>query len=163
MFSSALLDVLKNGDRSRPLQLSLRDIKELVEDRLARLPEQNAPRPGLYSPDQSEGDVADVPFFPNPRAKEEEQRKREEEKRRRAEEERIQQTLREAQVRKAAEEERIRRLEEEARAFQSKPQHSFLMEIGSSQEDHTALPANQSPSASGARTLQEQLSSAPSG
>jgi len=68
MFSSALLDVLKNGDLHRPRQLSLRDLKELAEDRLAALPEKNAPRPGLHSPDQSEGDVADVPFFPNPRA-----------------------------------------------------------------------------------------------
>ena len=66
MFSRALLDVLRNGDPHRPLQLSLRDIKELAEDRLAALPEKNAPRPGLHSPDQSEGDVADVPFFPNP-------------------------------------------------------------------------------------------------
>jgi WD40 repeat protein len=65
MFSYALLDVLRNGNLQRPLQLSLRDIKELAEDRLAALPEKNAPRPGLYSPDQSEGDVADVPFFPN--------------------------------------------------------------------------------------------------
>ncbi len=70
MFSYALLDVLRNGDFSRSSQLSLRDIKELVEDRLAVLPEKNAPRPGLYSPDQSEGDAADVPFFPNPRAEE---------------------------------------------------------------------------------------------
>jgi hypothetical protein len=62
MFSSALLDVLRNGDLHRPSQLSLRDLKELAEDRLATLPEKNAPRPGLYSPDQSEGDVADAPF-----------------------------------------------------------------------------------------------------
>jgi hypothetical protein len=68
MFSSALLDVLRNGDFHRPSQLSLRDLKELAEGRLATLPEKNAPRPGLYSPDQSEGDVADVPIFPNPRA-----------------------------------------------------------------------------------------------
>lgn len=74
MFSHALLDVLRNGDLHRPLQLSLRDIKELAEDRLAALPEKNAPRPGLHSPDQSEGDVADVPFFPNPRAREESKR-----------------------------------------------------------------------------------------
>jgi tetratricopeptide (TPR) repeat protein len=68
MFSYALLDVLKNGDLHRSRQLSLRDIKELAEDRLAALPEKTAPRPGLHSPDQSEGDVADVPFFPNLRA-----------------------------------------------------------------------------------------------
>lgn len=66
MFSRVLLDVLTNGDLHRSLKLSLRDIKELVEDRLAALPEKNAPRPGLHSPDQSEGDAADVPLFPNP-------------------------------------------------------------------------------------------------
>ncbi len=71
MFSHALLDVLRNGDLHRPAQLSLRDLKELAEDRLAALPEKNAPRPGLHSPDQSEGAVADVPFFPNPSAREE--------------------------------------------------------------------------------------------
>ncbi|MBV9258806.1 MAG: hypothetical protein JO215_12400 [Ktedonobacteraceae bacterium] len=70
MFSYALLDVLKNGDPYRSPLLSLRDIKELAEDRLATLPGINAPRPGLYSPDQSEGDVADIPLFPNPRAEE---------------------------------------------------------------------------------------------
>jgi hypothetical protein len=78
MFSHALLDVFRNGDLHRPLQLSLRDIKELAEERLAALPEKNAPRPGLHSPDQSEGDVADVPFFPNPRAREERRRQAEE-------------------------------------------------------------------------------------
>jgi len=86
MFSYALLDVLRNGDLHRPLQLSLRDIKELVEDRLAELPEKNAPRPGLHSPDQSEGDVADVPFFPNPRAEEEQRLQAKEAKRHQAEE-----------------------------------------------------------------------------
>jgi DNA-binding transcriptional MerR regulator len=161
MFSSALLDVLKNGDRSRSLQLSLRDIKELVEDRLARLPEQNAPRPGLYSPDQSDGDVADVPFFSNPRAKEEEQRKKEEERRRRVEEERIQQALQEAQARKVAEEERIRQLEEEARAFQRQPQSSLPPQTGSSPENQVASLTTPSPVASGGRMLQEQRSSLP--
>jgi hypothetical protein len=68
MFSYALLDVLENGDPHRQRQLSLRDLKELAEDRLAGLPEKNAPRLSLHSPDQSEGDVAEVPFFPNPRA-----------------------------------------------------------------------------------------------
>jgi WD domain, G-beta repeat len=74
MFSYALLDVLRNGDIHRPPQLSLRDIKELAEDRLAALPEKYAPRPGLHSPDQSEGDVADIPFFPNTRIEEERRR-----------------------------------------------------------------------------------------
>jgi DNA-binding transcriptional MerR regulator len=130
MFSSALLDVLKNGDRSRPLQLSLRDIKELVEDRLARLPEQNAPRPGLYSPDQSEGDVADIPFFSNPCAKEEEQRKREEE--------------------------RIRQLEQEARAFQTKEERSSPTEISS--HDYVSSSSDQFSPTLGVRAHPQQVS-----
>jgi Uncharacterized protein containing caspase domain len=65
MFSHALLDVLKNGDPHLSPQLSLHEIKELVQDRLSMLPARNAPRPSLHSPDQSEGDVADVPLFPN--------------------------------------------------------------------------------------------------
>jgi hypothetical protein len=73
MFSRAVLDVLRNGDLHRPQRMSLRDLKELTDDRLVALPEKNAPRPGLYSPDQSEGDVADVPLFPNPCAEEERQ------------------------------------------------------------------------------------------
>jgi len=77
MFSHALLEVLRKGDLHRPAQLSLRDLKEFAEDRLAALPEKNAPRPGLHSPDQSEGDVADVPFFPNPGAREERRRQAE--------------------------------------------------------------------------------------
>ena len=90
MFSHALLDVLRKGDLHRPRQLSLRDIKELAEDRLVGLPEKNAPRPSLHSPDQSEGDVADVPFFPNPLAEEAEQtRLAEEERHHLAQEERI--------------------------------------------------------------------------
>src|SRR6266566_1862481 len=32
---------------------------------------RDAPRPVVLSPDQSEGDIADVPFFPKPRAQEE--------------------------------------------------------------------------------------------
>ncbi len=68
MFSHALLTVLRNGDLSRSHPMSLRDIKELVEEQLVASPEKNAPRPSLLSPDQSKGDVADIRFFPNPRA-----------------------------------------------------------------------------------------------
>src|SRR5205823_2466792 len=98
MFSQALVEALVRGDAHRSEYLSLRDIKELALDWLSTLPGRNAPRPALLSPDQSEGDVADIPFFPNPRAKEErrrqaeEQARKEEEERRRAEEERVRRT-----------------------------------------------------------------------
>lgn len=64
----------------------MRDVKEFAQDWLSTLPERNAPRPALLSPDQSEGDVADIPFFPNLRARQERQWRAEEERRRQAEE-----------------------------------------------------------------------------
>jgi tetratricopeptide (TPR) repeat protein len=66
MFSFALLEALKQGNVYRPERLSLRDLRELAQGQLDSLDNKNAPRPGLHSPDQSEGDVADVPLFPNP-------------------------------------------------------------------------------------------------
>ena len=134
MFSYALLKVLKNGDLHRPIQLSLRDIKELAEDQLAALPEQNAPRPSLHSPDQSEGDVADVPFFPNPRAEEELARIAEEERRLQTEETKRRQAeeqarrIEEERIRKATEEEHLRRVEEERRRLAEKAEQARLAE-----------------------------------
>ncbi len=46
--------------------LSLYDPKFLTEDALESFQDQSAPRPEIHSPDQSEGDVASVPLFPNP-------------------------------------------------------------------------------------------------
>src|SRR5271157_535633 len=65
MFTKALLDALAEGMPQRE-HLSLRDVKDLAADFLSE--SRNAPRPIVLSPDQSEGDVADIPFFPNPRA-----------------------------------------------------------------------------------------------
>jgi hypothetical protein len=65
MFTRALLEAFVQGDAKRSKYLSLRDIKELALDWLSDLPSRNAPRPALLSPDQSEGDVAEVPIFPN--------------------------------------------------------------------------------------------------
>ncbi len=39
---------------------------------------QNAPKPIVLSPDQSEGDIGDIPFFPNPQVEEERPHKAEE-------------------------------------------------------------------------------------
>ena len=70
MFSKALLQVLTTtGNSQRPDRafLSLYEVADLVEEALEQLlPAEKAPRPELHSPDQVEGDVADVPFFPNP-------------------------------------------------------------------------------------------------
>jgi len=136
MFSYALLDVLRNGDLHRSLQLSLRDIKELAEDRLAALPEQNAPRPGLHSPDQSEGDVADVPLFPNPHAQKERMRQIEGKKRQQAEEaerahrmeEERQRRVQEEQIHQAEEERARKAREKHARQIEEERRHQAEIE-----------------------------------
>jgi PQQ-like domain/Caspase domain len=72
MFSRALLHVLSTrGNPYRPDEayLSLREVADHTEEVLDSLLEEQAPRPELHSPDQIDGDVADVPFFPNPAAR----------------------------------------------------------------------------------------------
>ncbi len=69
MFSNALLHVLSiRGNPYRPEEayLSLREVADLTEEVLGSMLDEQAPRPELHSPDQVDGDVAEVPFFPNP-------------------------------------------------------------------------------------------------
>ncbi len=66
IFSQALLHALSTGNPRRQDSLSLREIADLTEDVLSTMPEKSVPRPEVHSPDQVDGDVADVPFFPNP-------------------------------------------------------------------------------------------------
>ena len=65
IFTDALLNVLTAGNPHQPSKpyLSLRDLTLLTTELLADA--SDAPRPYLHSPDQSEGDIADIPFFPN--------------------------------------------------------------------------------------------------
>jgi Protein kinase domain/Caspase domain len=66
MFSKALLHALRTGNPYLGMGLSLRAVAQLTEDFLQGIySDQGAPRPEVHSPDQSEGDVADIPFFPN--------------------------------------------------------------------------------------------------
>lgn len=65
MFSEALLSVLDHGTTSLGLSLHLREVHSLAESYLKDKYKDQAPRPEVHSPDQSEGDVATVPFFPN--------------------------------------------------------------------------------------------------
>jgi hypothetical protein len=71
MFSKALLQVLFSGDERRQEQqyFSLREVADLTEEVITRELEGKAPRPEIHSPDQKEGDVALIPFFPNPAMK----------------------------------------------------------------------------------------------
>jgi hypothetical protein len=67
MFSGVLLHVLKKGFPDLPDRLSLgevgRQTQSLIHDRFS----DAAVRPEVLSPDQTRGDVADLPIFPNPR------------------------------------------------------------------------------------------------
>ena len=64
MFTKAFLDALVQGTASQQDHLSLREMKEATWDLLSAM--RDYTRPVVDSPDQSEGDVADIPFFPNP-------------------------------------------------------------------------------------------------
>src|SRR5207302_2714726 len=66
MFSKALLEALATGNPYRQGPLSLQDVASLAEDVLRAMAPGEAPRPEVHSPDQSEGDIANLPFFPNP-------------------------------------------------------------------------------------------------
>lgn len=65
MFSDALLHALENGNPKQRSDLDLRTIKGLAEEYLSTNYGQDAPKPEVHSPDQTEGDVATVPIFPN--------------------------------------------------------------------------------------------------
>ncbi len=69
MFTKALVDTLMQGTSPQQEYLSLREVAGLAAQALMEI--RNAPRPIVHSPDQSEGDIADIPFFPNPRNEEE--------------------------------------------------------------------------------------------
>ena len=70
MFSQALFEALTTGNPHQQGPLSLHNVASLAEDVLRTMAVGDAPRPEVHSPDQSEGDIADIPFFPNPRATE---------------------------------------------------------------------------------------------
>jgi hypothetical protein len=70
MFTQAFLYALRtNRPSPEEKPLSLRFVHRLTIDFLIEKYGKEVPRPEVHSPDQSEGDVADVPFFPNFSAK----------------------------------------------------------------------------------------------
>ncbi len=111
MFSKGLLAALIGGSAHREDRLSLRDVKELAMDSLYEI--RDAPRPVVLSPDQSEGDVADIPFFPNPWIEKERLRRDEEERVRQAEAVQAHLAEEEKERVRQAEEDRRRQAEEE--------------------------------------------------
>jgi streptogramin lyase len=127
MFTKAVSEVLAEGIASPQDRLSLREVKDLAADLLSGT--RNAPKPIVLSPDQSEGDVADIPFFPNPYVERERARLVEEERRRQAEE---------AEQTRKIEEEKRRQAEEE-RAHQEKEQADKLEEERARKAKDTVL------------------------
>lgn len=66
MFSEALLHTLHSGNSHLQSNISLHAVARMIEDYLhSKYGDMGAPRPEVHSPDQSEGDVALIPFFPN--------------------------------------------------------------------------------------------------
>ena len=67
MFSDALLVALRKGDRRYSARLSVNELCELVKRNMREkaFPHETV-RPEVHSPEQSQGDIARIPMFPNP-------------------------------------------------------------------------------------------------
>lgn len=67
MFTSALLEVLNNGYSDHKKYMSFYDVSRLVKERLYAEHQNEAVRPEVHSPLQTQGDIAQVELFPNPK------------------------------------------------------------------------------------------------
>jgi hypothetical protein len=65
MFSGMLLNILRRGDPKKDSAFSLQEIGAEILDGLKIEFESVAVRPKVISPDEREGDIADIPLFPN--------------------------------------------------------------------------------------------------
>jgi uncharacterized protein (DUF2252 family) len=65
-FTSAMLDVLTAGEGTTEPFLSLQRVCDLTYAQLTDLYGSDVTRPECHAPNQSGGDVADLPLFPNP-------------------------------------------------------------------------------------------------
>ncbi len=67
MFSGALHAALRRGSsRIRSLRMSFTDVYDLTWESIRDTHEDEGVRPELHVPDQRSGNIANVPFFPNP-------------------------------------------------------------------------------------------------
>jgi hypothetical protein len=66
MFSDALTKVLQEGHPNLGSGLSVADVAVLIKRRLRDAYPEDWVRPEVLSPDQAEGDLAELPLFPNP-------------------------------------------------------------------------------------------------
>jgi WD40 repeat protein len=65
MFSGVLLGILRDGSRDLPERLSLAQVGELARQLIRERFDDEAVRPEVHSPDQSKGNLAEFPLFPN--------------------------------------------------------------------------------------------------
>jgi hypothetical protein len=66
MFSGALIKALRQGHQACGPRLSFSELGALVEETLRNEYPQNWVRPEVFSPNRRAGDIANIPFFPNP-------------------------------------------------------------------------------------------------
>jgi hypothetical protein len=82
MFSDALIKMLHKGHSFLGSRLSTSELGDLVKDYLRENYGEEWVRPEVHSPDQKEGDIASIPFFPNPAFLELQQKEAEEQAKR---------------------------------------------------------------------------------
>ena len=66
MFSSALIHALRTGHGAFGPDLSFYELGDIATDYLRSAFPKDFVRPEVHSPDQSQGDIAKLPLFPNP-------------------------------------------------------------------------------------------------
>lgn len=66
MFTGAMIEVLRDGDRAAPPKLSLQDLADAVRSRLKERFADDAVRPEVHAPEQRRGSVDRVLLFRNP-------------------------------------------------------------------------------------------------
>jgi hypothetical protein len=77
MFSGALIEVLREGAATMGEALSMEQVGALVNEIIRERYADEAVRPEVLSPDQSVEDIARIPIFPNPAARNASRRSRE--------------------------------------------------------------------------------------
>ncbi len=65
MFSTALLDVLRDGVNGALPVFSFVELRDLISKRIKEIYLDEAVRPEVHSPDQKKGDISRLPIFPN--------------------------------------------------------------------------------------------------
>ena len=66
MFTEALIEVLRQGDKDAPLFLSIQDLHILISHILYNKFKEESVRPEIHAPAQRHGNISGVPLFPNP-------------------------------------------------------------------------------------------------